>query len=365
MYYQDILSGLIDTCFLVKVVTRHSSDKPWVTDRFRDLVRARERARMRDKTSPEAHILRNKVNRMAHRLRSNFYKNKVAALQDSCPKNWWKNMKALMGLKNKGESDLASLASQEADGDLSQLANSINDFMVSVTGEMPKLEESHAIFQNLSQLPAEFTIETAETERALLKLKTGKATGPDAIPVWVLKDFAHILSGPLTAIFNSSLRQGVVPSSWKSSYVVPLPKQRPPKSIAKDLRPISLTPIAAKVLETLVSKRINASLDGKIDEKQFAGIGGVSTTNALVEMTHRLYEGTDHAGNFARLLLLDYSKGFDLVNHNILISKLLNIGIPSHIRWLAAFLLTARSVLKSAMLCPAKAALKAGYRKAH
>ncbi len=78
-------------------------------------------------------------------------------------------MKALMGLKNKGESDLASLASQEADGDLSHLANSV-DSMVSVTGEMAKLEESHAIFQNLSRLPAEFTIETAGTERELLKL---------------------------------------------------------------------------------------------------------------------------------------------------------------------------------------------------
>ncbi len=68
--------------------------------------------------------------------------------------------------------------------------------------------------------------------------------------------------------------------------------------------------------------------------------GGVSTTVALVEMTHRLYGGTDHAGNFARLLLLDCSKAFDLANHNILISKLLNIGIPSHIvRWVAAVLL--------------------------
>ena len=129
--------------------------------------------------------------------------------------------------------------------------------MVSVTGEMAKLEESHAIFQNLSQPPAEFTIETAETERELLKLKTGKATRPDANPVWMLKDFSHILSGPLTAIFNSSLRQGVVPSSWKSPCAVPLLKQPPPppKSIAKDLRSISLTPIAVKVLETLVSKR--------------------------------------------------------------------------------------------------------------
>ncbi len=116
---------------------------------------------------------------------------------------------------------------------------------------------------------------------------------------------------------------------------------------------------------TLVRKRISASLDDKIDEKQFGGIGGVSTTDALVEMTHALYEGTDHAGNFARLSLLDYSKAFDLVNHNILISKLLNIGIPSPIvRWVAAFLLNRTSVLKSAMLCLTKVAPRAGYPRA-
>ncbi len=195
---------------------------------------------MRDKTSPEACALRNKVNRLARQLRCNFYKGKVAALQDFCPKDWWKNMKSLMGLKNKGSSNLTSRAENESGGDMFQLANSINEFLVSETREMPKLDESHAIFQNLPQLPAQFTIEVTDTERELLKLKTAKATGPDEIPAWVLKDFAHILTGPLTAIFAyCSTRQGVVPSAWKSSYAVPLPKQRPPKSIAKDLRPIS------------------------------------------------------------------------------------------------------------------------------
>ncbi len=74
-----------------------------------------------------------------------------------------------------------------------------------------------------------------------------------------------------------------------------------------------------------MSKWVNASLDDKI------GIRGSPTTDALVEMTPRLYEGTDHTVNYTRLLLLGYSKAFDLVNHDILIHKLLNIGIPSHI----------------------------------
>ncbi len=93
---------------------------------------------------------------------------------------------------------------------MSQIVNSIKEFLVSVTREKPKLDESHAIFQNLPQLPAQFTIEVADTERELLKLKTAKATGPDKIPACVLKDFAHILAGPLTAVFNSSIRQGIV-----------------------------------------------------------------------------------------------------------------------------------------------------------
>ena len=37
---------LLDTCCLFKTVTRHSTDKPWVTDGFRHLIRQRQRARM-------------------------------------------------------------------------------------------------------------------------------------------------------------------------------------------------------------------------------------------------------------------------------------------------------------------------------
>ncbi len=90
----------------------------------------------------------------------------------------------------------------------------------------------------------------------------------------------------LTAIYNSSLREGIyLPSLWKTSYVTPLPKQHPPRSVETDLRPTSLTPTAAKVFESLVMKRIENSLVSKIDDNQFGAIAGVSTTDALVKIT--------------------------------------------------------------------------------
>ena len=86
----------MDQCFPFKTVTRHSSDKPWVTDSFRQLIKKRQRARMSGNTTL-AKQLRNKVNREAKRLRHQFYQSKIAALDESSSKDWWKQMKVLMG----------------------------------------------------------------------------------------------------------------------------------------------------------------------------------------------------------------------------------------------------------------------------
>ena len=51
----------------------------------------------------------------------------------------------------------------------------------------------------------------------------------------------------LTAIFNNSLRVGVIPMEWKLGNEIPLPKANPLCRLKKDIRPISLTPIAANV----------------------------------------------------------------------------------------------------------------------
>ena len=82
--------------------------------------------------------------------------------------------------------------------------------------------------------------------KALCAWKTKKSPGPDEIPnVEPEKKFAFELSPALADIYNSSLEQGYFPTQLKQAIVVPVPKLRPPKSVEKDLRPISLiSPIA-------------------------------------------------------------------------------------------------------------------------
>ena len=69
-------------------------------------------------------------------------------------------------------------------------------------------------------------------------------------------------------------------------------------------------------------------------------IAGTSTTDALVDMTHRWYEAADLLNAYVRVVMLDFSKAFDLINHHILLEKLTNSGLPRHsVRWIGAFLL--------------------------
>ena len=57
-YYQTVICNMMEICFPTKIVTRHTADKPWVTDWFRDLVRKRQRAHMSDDLK-QSNILRN------------------------------------------------------------------------------------------------------------------------------------------------------------------------------------------------------------------------------------------------------------------------------------------------------------------
>ena len=98
-YYQTVICNLMEICLPTKIVTRHTADKPWVTDCFRDIVRKRQRAHMSGDLN-EAKILRNKVNRVTSKLKYNFYQTEIASMHESGSHDWWKHMKN-NGILNK------------------------------------------------------------------------------------------------------------------------------------------------------------------------------------------------------------------------------------------------------------------------
>ena len=191
-------------------------------------------------------------------------------------------MKKLMGQKTTDKSNLQSLANKTTDGNVELLASEMNDFFVSFSENLPRLDRNNEAFDLEGQLPDEYVIDLTTTLQRLRKVKTNKATGPDNVPAWILKNHAHCPSRS----FDSSLREGIISDTWKSANVIPVPKVNPPNTNEKDVRPISLTTIASKTLESIILNMVNEKIEENINSNKFGGMGGASTTDALVEMIH-------------------------------------------------------------------------------
>ncbi|XP_057290193.1 uncharacterized protein LOC130612869 [Hydractinia symbiolongicarpus] len=88
-------------------------------------------------------------------------------------------------------------------------------------------------------------------EKELKNLKRHKATGIDNLPPALIKDSANEISQPLCFIINLSLSTADVPTEWKHATVTPKHKLGPSTKV-DNYRPISILPIASKILERAV-----------------------------------------------------------------------------------------------------------------
>jgi hypothetical protein len=290
--------------------------------------------------------LKNKVNRLSVRLRAGYYNTHVSDLSTTSSKHWWASINSLMG-RNQKSNAMTNLANQLTDGDDHALANRINSTFQSVSSTLPKLIPTHQ--SPASLLPDKYCVSVEEVEKKLLKIQPHKACGPDGIPNWVYRDFAGYLAAPIASIFNSSFREGYIPSIWKSADVVPVPKVNPPQRLEKDLRPISLTPVICKTQESFMFSWVWDIIKLKIDKGQFGALKGTSSTHALITMVHDWLTSTDDCKKkkFVHIVLLDYAKAFDHVDANILLAKLQVLDIPDCLlRWIEAFLMDRRQRVK-------------------
>ena len=189
--------------------------------------------------------------------------------------------------------------------------------------------------------------------RKLYYINPAKTQGSDSIPGWLLKMNADLWAPLIMYIMNTSFREGWLPLSWKEADIVPGPKQRPIQDVNKHLRPISLTPILSKIAEDyFVRDFVMPTVLKKIEKKQNGTIPKSCTTYALDSMFHNWHISSDGNAAAIRLVLFDFCKAFDLIDHNIVVRKLSDYNIPNHIlSWIADFLLDRRQRVELAQDC--------------
>ena len=131
------------------------------------------------------------------------------------------------------------------------------------------------------EIMPDIDITIAGIEKQLKGLNANKATGPDGLSPRVLKELSSEIAPILTIIYRASLRTGIVPSDWRTALV-------------------------------------NGFWRGRSCETQ------------LLEFVEEVSSGLD-SGTGTDVVVMDFAKAFDRVNHSLLTHKLSRYGIQNNI----------------------------------
>ena len=179
----------------------------------------------------------------------------------------------------------------------------------------------------------------------LIALQSNKSSGPYGWPITIIKSVSEFISVPLSILFNKSLNSGTLTSDWKCANVTPIHKKGA-RNLACNYRPVSLTSIFSKLMESIVKDHIlnHLSTNNLLSPYQFGFIPGRSCSTQLLMMldylTHHLDEGYS-----IDVIYLDFQKAFDTVPHRRLLQKLTSFGIHGNVlKWIESFLSNSISI---------------------
>ena len=131
-----------------------------------------------------------------------------------------------------------------------------------------------------------------------------------------------------------SLLEVKFPDFMKVASVVPIFKAGHALDV-NNYRPISILPTLSKIFEKLMKIRVTTFLDhhNVLSDHQFGFRSGSSTSDAILEFLNFSYDSLN-SNEYLLTIFLDFSKTFDTLDHNILLSKMSHLGItwPLHAR---------------------------------
>lgn len=256
------------------------------------------------------------------------------------PKRFWK----YINLKSKSSPSIGKLKVNHPDGSSRLLendidkANSFADFFENIYSN-----ESGNFKELANRMPRDsmecITISTSMIEEKLSNVKINKSPGPDGLHPRIIYEMRYEISGIIKQIFERSIATSTLPDEWKTSIVSVLHKKDRRDSV-ENYRPISLTCILCKILESILKDHIMSYFikNNLFSSRQFGFIKGRSVSIQLLHIMNEWTQVLDNGGQID-VMYMDFEKAFDKVPHIRLLSKLNSYGFNTYIlNWIKSFL---------------------------
>ena len=282
---------------------------------------------------------RNKVTKLIEDAEIIFESN-IASESKVNPKKLWKYIKS----RTKPRSNISHLINKttgkltENDKEQAEvLASQFSSVMVNEPdGELPDIPDKVLETPKLSSIHV--------TEEMVLKklrnLDPSKSPGPDDIHPRVLKETASAIAPALTVLYNNILTSHDIPQDWRTAIITAIFKKGA-KSDPGNYRPVSLTCIICKILESIIYDAIIEHLikNKLLSKNQYGFVSKRSASLQLLAVLQLWCSILDESGNEIHDINMDFMKAFDTVPHRRLIKKLRSYGITGDILlWIEAFL---------------------------
>ena len=345
-HFSTSLNAAMTKCIPKSVTKKNGRRKIWMTREATAKFRKKQRAWKQYQKSKDhldyvrATTEKNEFTMLVRNINKDFEQNLAKNLKHN-PKDFWRYCNSKM----KSKSRLGDL--QDKDGKLtnddSEKAELLNDYFTSVfTREnLENIPNLSSRINNPPPVEVNFTPEIVE--KKLNKLKTTKSAGPDGFHPRILSELAKTVKTPLSIIFKKSYDENRLPKAWKDAHITAIHKKGK-KVIVGNYRPVSLTSIIGKMMESIIRDRL---VDHMMEHKLFCDpqhgfVPGRSCMTQLLT-TLEIWSEILDSGAPIDAIYLDFRKAFDTVPHQRLLAKLEAYGITGNtLGWIRNFLLERR-----------------------
>ena len=328
---------------------QRNSSKPWILPWLEEACDRKNKLYATYINEPTARnkAIYNKMNKFVKKhiklAKKKYYDSYFKQHSNNSRKQW----QMINKLLNRGKSKLNNIKLQDANGQLlkkpCEVADKFNTYFTSIAEKLKSENNSdtnHKLFMTDPSVNSITIRPTNQTELTdIITSLKNKATSDSKICALKAASTVHNFSAVLADVINSSLDKGVFPSQLKIAKVIPIHKSGSKMDVA-NYRPISLLSSFSKIFEKIMHRRVANFLENNnaLHDMQYGFRAGRSCEQALLVANNEILSALGKK-QIALLLLIDFSKAFDMVDHDIMIDKLEHYGIRGTAnKWFKSYL---------------------------
>ena len=357
--FQDIFLHTLNKHAPIKTKTIRANNAPYINKLLHKAIMTRSRLKNKYLQIPSQanHAIYRKqrnicVTILRKAKKDYFSQLNVKDIRDN--KRFWKIIKPYVSNKCKSSPKIILIENDKIINDDIEIAEIMNNYFVNVTkslnipthkyiGKKTILNDNQSILQTMdsyeshpsimaikenSEIGALFSFSAITTHEILQEINlidTHKANGYDNIPANIVKVSQDIIAPYLCNIFNHSvIEKAIFPNELKLAEIFPCFK-KDEVHLKENYSPINILPVVSKVFERIVCKQILEYMNDKLSPLLCGFRKGYNTQHPLIRLVENFRSSLDN-GDVIALLLMDLSKAYDCLDHELIITKLRSYG---------------------------------------